>query len=316
MEHPIKRVAMLFVMLAVCVAFVFVAFNLAEGQGGKHVPLIVGHRGASYDAPENTVASYKQAWEQGADAVETDVYVTKDGQLVCLHDNNLDRTGGVRMDVRNAELDAIKQVEVGSYKGEQYRGEKVPTLVEVLETVPEGKLLYVEIKKDQDVVRAVRLVKEDIEKVGIDPDQIRVISFEPVAVKSSKEQMPDVEAYLLIDFKQNEQTGMWWPTAEETIRMLKSCDANGVDMSVKHRVDQAYIDRIKDAGYSYHIWTVNSPHLARIYAEMGVDSITTDRPAFIRQAIEGEATKMIPLEPSMPAQGGDVPEMESQERVK
>ena len=315
MEHPMRRLAMLVVMLAVCVALIFMAFNLAEGQGESGEPLIVAHRGASFDAPENTVASYKLAWEQGADAAETDVYVTRDGQLVCVHDNNLDRTGGVRMDVREANLDTIREAEVGSFKGEQYRGEKVPTLVEVLETVPEGKLLYVEIKKDQDVVRAVRLVKEDIGKVGIDADQIRVISFDPMAVRAAKEQMPEVEAYLLVDWKENEQTGTWWPTAEEVIRMLEACDADGVDMGVKHRVDKAYIDRIKEAGYSYHIWTVNSPHLARMYAEMGVDSITTDRPAFIREALEGGSVKMMPLGPSKPVQGDGDAEQEAQERA-
>ncbi|QDU34791.1 Glycerophosphoryl diester phosphodiesterase [Poriferisphaera corsica] len=254
-------------------------------QSGE--PLIIAHRGASHDAPENTVAAYKLGWEQGADGAETDVHITKDGKLVCMHDDDAERTAGSLAKISETNFDELRKLDVGAWPDDRYVGEQMPTLVEVLETVPEGKLFYVEIKSGEDAASAVPLVKADIDKSGIKQEQIRIISFSAEAIKASKEQMPEVSAYLLLYFVRDAATGGWSPTADEVISKLKACDADGVDINVVNRVDQSFIDQIKAAGYAYHVWTINSPHVAMRYAGMGVDSITTDRPGFIKRAIAG-----------------------------
>ncbi|QQE12866.1 glycerophosphodiester phosphodiesterase [Planctomycetota bacterium] len=303
MSNAIRLTVMLIIVVLIGVAFLGISRGVT-GQEADKMPLIIAHRGASMDAPENTVASYKLAWERDADGAETDVHVTKDGKLVCIHDDTLERTGGDGGAVSDMNFDEVRKAEVGSFKDEKYRGEKVPTLTEVLQTVPQGKLFFVEIKKGKDAEKAVTLVKQDIAASGINPNQIVVISFDPAAVKFSKQQMPDIPAYLLLEFKQNDSTGQWSPTADEIISQLKAVNANGVDINTKYKVDKAFIDKIKSAGYSYNIWTINSPHIAKYYAEIGVDSITTDRPAFIRRALEGEPKQKpttmdaIPLEPA------------------
>src|SRR5262245_4724666 len=93
---------------------------------------IVAHRGASYDAPENTLASLKLAWEQKADASEFDVFLSKDGKIVVIHDADTKRTAGVDKKVVSQTLDELRALDVGSWKNAKFKGEKIPTLDEML----------------------------------------------------------------------------------------------------------------------------------------------------------------------------------------
>jgi len=108
-------------------------------------PLVLGHRGASAEAPENTLAAFRLAMAQGADGVELDVWRCGTGELVVAHDDDLRRVGGSPLVVRKASLAALRAVDVGSWKGERFRGERVPLLAEVLEAVPSA-VVNVELK--------------------------------------------------------------------------------------------------------------------------------------------------------------------------
>ena len=105
---------------------------------------IIAHRGASHEAPENTLASVRLGWAQGADAVEVDVRQSRDGHIVVIHDAHTRRTAGVTRRVRAETLDELRALEVGRWKHRRHAGEKIPTLAEVIETVPPGKRLFVE----------------------------------------------------------------------------------------------------------------------------------------------------------------------------
>jgi hypothetical protein len=113
-------------ILAVMCAFA----SSASGQ------LIVGHRGASHDAPENTIAAYKLAIEQGADAFEGDYWLGADGHIMCLHDADTKRVGGKKLSVTKAPFDELRALDVGSWKDPKWHGEKIPTLDEVEEVFP------------------------------------------------------------------------------------------------------------------------------------------------------------------------------------
>src|SRR5688572_19130995 len=92
----------------------------------------IGHRGASFDAPENTVAAIKLAWEQKADGAEFDVYLTKDGKVAVIHDATTKRTAGADLKVAGSTLTELRALDVGRWKGEKFTGEKIPTLDEML----------------------------------------------------------------------------------------------------------------------------------------------------------------------------------------
>ncbi len=113
---------------------------------------LIGHRGASFDAPENTLAAFRLAWEEGADGVEGDYRLTLDGEIVCLHDPTTRRTAGINLAVAKATLAQLRELDVGSWKGEQWAGEPIPTLREVIATVPPGKRLFIELKSGPEIL--------------------------------------------------------------------------------------------------------------------------------------------------------------------
>ena len=105
-----------FRLLLVCLSWSCV--NFANGQ------LLVAHRGASHEAPENTIASFQLAWEQGADAIEADFYLTADRRIACIHDSSTERVSEAKLPVAKTSLAELKQLDVGSWKGPQFAGER------------------------------------------------------------------------------------------------------------------------------------------------------------------------------------------------
>src|SRR5215216_5979497 len=120
--------------------------SLAFTVGSARAVDVVAHRGASFDAPENTMAATNLAWKQKADAVETDIFLSKDGKLVVSHDKNGKRTAG--RDVNYVEITQAESrtLDAGSWKDPKFKGEKVPLLEEQIASIPPGKRMLVEIK--------------------------------------------------------------------------------------------------------------------------------------------------------------------------
>ena len=148
--------------------------------------MFIAHRGASHDAPENTLASVNLAWERGADGVEIDVYLSKDGVIVAIHDDTTKRTGGKDMKVKDQTLEELKRLDVGSFKGEKWAGEKIPTLKEVLDTVPDGGCLFVEVKCGKEIVSVLAGL---LDGSGLDADRAVVIGFDLDTMAAVKKEM-------------------------------------------------------------------------------------------------------------------------------
>src|SRR5512133_799359 len=110
-------------------------------------PLVLGHRGASAEAPENTLAAFRLAMEQGADGFELDVRRCATGEVVIVHDEDLSRVAGAPLRVRDTPLAALRSFDVGAWKGEGFRGERIPLLSEVLEALP-AAVVNVELKSE------------------------------------------------------------------------------------------------------------------------------------------------------------------------
>jgi glycerophosphoryl diester phosphodiesterase len=114
----------------------------------------IAHRGASFLAPENTVAAAKLAWELGADAVEVDIHLSKDNRIMVIHDKDTKRTcsGKKNLTIADSPSTLLRDLDAGIWKDPKYKGEKIPFLTEIIETVPEGKTLVVEIKCGSEVI--------------------------------------------------------------------------------------------------------------------------------------------------------------------
>ncbi len=239
---------------------------------------IVGHRGASWDAPENTVASVKLAWEQKADAAEFDVYLSKDGKIVVLHDKTLKRTAGFDKAVTELTASELGSMDVGRWKGERFAGERLPMLEDVLATVPVGKRVFIEVKCGPEIVPEL----DRVLKAGkLKPEQTAIIAFSSDVVAAAKKARPDLKAYWVASIAPKKDKPA--PKASELIATAKTISADGLDLSATPGVLTAeYAKAIRDAGLPLFVWTVNDVSLARRMIELGAVGLTTDRPAWLR----------------------------------
>ena len=231
----------------------------------------IGHRGASYLAPENTVASAKLAWELGTDAVEIDIYLTKDNKVMVHHDKNTKRQTGVDLAIKDTDSDELRKLDAGSFKDEKYKGEKIPFLEEIIETIPEGKTLVVEIKCGSEVLP---FVKEIINASG-KKDQIEFISFGWQTILDAKKMMPENKCY-------------WLSAIGAEVKMkIKDASQSGLDgLDLRNAIiDKKLMKRANDLGLEVLCWTVDDPQEAKRLAALGVKGITTNRPAWLREQL-------------------------------
>jgi glycerophosphoryl diester phosphodiesterase len=241
---------------------------------------IVGHRGASFDAPENTIAAIKLAWEQKADAAEFDVYLSKDGKIVVIHDADTKRTAGEAKKVAETTLDELRKLDVGKWKNAKFTGEKIPTLEEMLATVPSGKRVFIEVKCGPEIVPELERV---LKAAKLKPEQTAVISFNADVIAAAKKARPDLQGYWIVSLAPKNQKPR---NAEELIAKAKEIKADGLDLSATPAIlDKAFADKVKDAKLKLYVWTVNDVELAKKMLAVGVESITTDKPGWLREQL-------------------------------
>lgn len=244
----------------------------------------ISHRGESLEAPENTMASFRRAIERGADGFELDVYLTKDDKLICLHDSTAKRTGGLDVKPRDATLAELQALDAGSWKGPQFKGEKMPTLEEALTLARDNFEILVEVKCGVEIMPfLVAAIKGEPKAT---PKRIVFICFNSDVIAAIREQLPEYEAYWLSGTGPR-RDGTPGPTAEYIIGRAKACNATGVDLQNSVDITAEYVKKIKEAGFSFHIWTVNDAVRARELAAMGVESITSDCGGTLKRLIYG-----------------------------
>ena len=262
--------------------FLFLAFclptTLASGQ------LVVAHRGASHDAPENTLAAFRLAWQQGADGVEGDYYLTADGRVVCIHDADTERVAGEKLLVAESTFARLRKLDVGAWKGLRWRGEKIPSMEEVLATVPAGKKAILELKVGPEIVEPMAKI---VAASGLKPEQIVIISFHPETIAACERRLPQWRAHWLTSFKKKED-GPWKPTARQVTATLQQTRADGLgSMAVPEYFNEAFLQQLRlDGLKEFHVWTVDDPEVAREYQRLGAWGITTNRPGWLRQQLQ------------------------------
>ncbi len=235
-------------------------------------PIIFAHRGASLHAPENTLAAFKLALQQGADALELDVKLSADGIPVVIHDPTVDRTTNGSGTVANLNLSALKKLSAGE-------GQQIPTLDEVFEHVGGQLLINVELtnyttRNDQLVDKVVETVKKhNLAK------SIIFSSFLPKNLKRTAELLPQTPRGLLAlpNF-----TG--WIVRNI---LFKTRDYQALHPKLKN-TSKKQIESIHAMGRRVHAWTVNTPADMRRLADWGIDGIFTDDPELAVKVLRGK----------------------------
>lgn len=244
--------------------------------GHAEEPLIVAHRGASRDAPENTIPAFQLAWEQGADAIEGDFHLSKDGEIVCFHDADTKRVAGTQLVVRQSTLAELKQLDVGATHGVAFNGTRIPTIAEVFATIPQGKKIFIEVKCGAEIIPTLL---NEIDQSGLTQEQIVVISFNKQVIQQLKIKAPQYKASWLCSFNKQE-TGEITPSLATVLKTLKQIQADG--LSSNTAVPASVIEAVSQQGYEWHVWTINDLKTARRMQALGVLSITTDVPGTMR----------------------------------
>lgn len=252
--------------------FPFIPPPRADGR-----PLVLGHRGASAEAPENTIAAFRLAMERGADGIELDVWRCGTGELVVAHDDDLLRVGGSPLVVRDAPLAALRAVDVGRWKGERYRGERTPLLGEVLEAVP-GAVVNVELKSarfrlpDLGLARAVARLLRDL---GAE-ERAFVSSFDFRLVAAFRACSPRVATGLLF-----EDGAPWRGRLELATGVLRPSALNP-DLRL---VTPERFRRWAGGGRGVFVWTADAPEdVARLCA-LGAAGLYANDPGAARAAV-------------------------------
>jgi glycerophosphoryl diester phosphodiesterase len=262
----------------------------------QHHVQVVAHRGASEDAPEHTLAAYRKAIEDGADALECDVRLTADGHLVCVHDRRVNRTSNGRGAVSALELADLAALDFGSWK----RGPEEPDWEARPEDPADTSVLTLErlLELVADAGRRVELAIETkhptrwagqveerllllLKRFGLDApasaddSQVRVMSFSARSLHRVRAGAPTLPTVYLMQFVSPRLRDGRLPAgvhiAGPSIRIVRN--------------HPAYIERLKRAGHPVHVWTVNEPEDVALCLDLDVDAIITNRPRAVAELL-------------------------------
>ncbi len=246
-----------------------------------HAVEIIGHRGASHDAPENTLSSFKLGYKQGADADELDTYLSKDGQAVVMHDATTKRTGGVDKKVVDQTYEELSKIDIGKWGEWKDKGftEKIPLLREAIALIPDGKHFFLEVKCGPEIIPAFAQAVKD---GGKKPEQTDVIGFGYDTMKAFKEKLPQLKVYWLVMADKKTKK---YPSVESIIKKAKAANLDGLDLNSGFPIDKEFVKKVHDAGLKIYTWTVDEVDVAKKEVEAGVDGITTNRPGWMREQL-------------------------------
>lgn len=243
-------------------------------------PFLVAHRGASEANPENTLPAFELAWKQGANAIEGDFRLTRDGHIICLHDATTKRTSSRNLTVDRSTLEELRLLDVGTWKGPEWKGTRIPTLAEVLATVPKHGTLFLEVKCGPEIIPPLLA---ELDQCPLRIDQITLISFNTEVIRAYKIAAPKRPASWLCSFKK--KLGRTKPTRAMVLDTLTTIKADGLSSNPWKAIDSTFLDQLRKLGCQHHVWTVNDAPTARHFLELGTTSITTDRPGLLRQEL-------------------------------
>jgi glycerophosphoryl diester phosphodiesterase len=237
--------------------------------------MIVAHRGSSDVSPENTIEAFNLAWLQNADAIEADFHLTKDEQIVCIHDRDTYRTCGEKLIVAESNYDELSHLDASSFFKGDSNPQQIPLLSEVFKTIPNNKSIYIEIKCGPEIVPV--LIKSILSS-SLQNEQIRIISFDPKVIKVFKSTAPHIKAFWLYDITIKEPLSGY-----DLLEALRDTKADGLSSNNKNSQD--FISNIIGAGFEYHSWTINDIKTAEKLLKWGAYSITTDKPGYLKKRL-------------------------------
>lgn len=262
-------------------------------------PFIIGHRGASARAPENTLAAFALALEGGADGVEFDVRLARDGVPVVIHDATLDRTTSRAGTVEALESQELTTLDAGSWFNarrpalarEAYARERIPTLADVFDRFGRSaRLLYVEMKCDDPALASplARAVVEAVRAHDGLAERVVIKSFAHESISEVKRLAPELRTAALFDRSWSRPL----LPRDKIIAAASRCHADEISL---HRslLRRATVEAARRAGLDTIVWTTDTPFWLRRARALGLRAVITNRPAEMRAALERHGAKTL-----------------------
>lgn len=236
---------------------------------------LIAHRGESVDAPENTLPAYRMAVERGF-GFECDIYLSKDGRVFTFHDKNLKRTtDGANTnrcaDATWAELEKVDVGNWGKWKGSKFAGTRPALLEEVLELTRDGRQIYIEVKTGPEIVPHVKKIIDG--QTNATPSNVLFITFNRKTCKALKKTLPKYKTLWLVSPKK----GTPLAKSEVVVAKLKELGVDGIDCRYRGNVvTKEYVKAVRDAGFEFHVWTVDDlPTVVEAF-KRGAQTVTTN----------------------------------------
>ena len=242
-------------------------------------PLVFAHRGASAHAPENTLAAFELALEQGAHGIELDVKLSADGEAVVIHDPTVERTTNGKGKVSELDLASLRKLDAGSLFSEKFKGEKIPTLIEVFETIGKRAIINVELtnyttRRDGLADKVCELVKQ----FGLQ-ENVLFSSFLPSNLIRTRNLLPDTPRGILA---LGGWKGWWFRSFGFAFWDYQAMHPNLLDVTPRQ---VARVHRLKR---KINVWTVNAAEDMRRLFKWNVDGIITDDPKLAVEILSEE----------------------------
>ncbi len=232
-------------------------------------PIIFAHRGASKYAPENTMAAFHLAREMGAPAFELDSMLSADGIAVVIHDSTLDRTTDGSGKVSEKKLDEIRQFDAGARFRVDFKGEKVPTLEQVLDEFTGSMLVNIELKNYHAPFDPLPVRVAEMARRMNNLDSILFSSFLPTNLMQIKRLLPGAKTALLVE------EGFWWRALAS--RALRFLSPEFIPPN-KNYINPSYLEKERKLSRRVNVWTVNDLEEAGRFIHWGIDGLITDDP--------------------------------------
>ena len=242
--------------------------------------MIIAHRGVSFDLPENSLPAFNMSWNHAADGIEGDFHLTKDGAIVCIHDEDTGRVCKQNLVVRDSTLKELKALDLDC-QGTGNLQIKIPTLNEVLEILPDGKKIFIEVKCGSEIVEPLF---SELTRSKLNSNDAVIISFDEEVIKEFKVIAPNYRALLLYSYKQlNRNSSEVGCNINNLIDVMRNIKADG--LGTDNEFSKTLVEQTINAGFEYHSWTIDSIDVAQKLINWGSSSITTNKPGHLIQQL-------------------------------
>jgi len=246
-------------------------------------PLIVAHRGYPSKAIENTIESFQFAFESGADFIEGDFWLTKDDEIVCIHDEDLVRVTNKTIAIRitDAKLNLIKSV---NFYDERFNQRLiVPTIEEIITIIPPNKGLFFEVKDQR--LKIIEVLKLKLERLRFPSELLKIISYHPQILKYSKTILPGIKTYLIFDWFLMKEKCKNKIVLQRFLQLLTEINCDGIDLNYSSNINEEFVKKIKQAGFEICVYDVNNDKALIKTINLNVDFITTDYPDLMQEIL-------------------------------